>query len=114
MTKADFIYLDVQGLQQRFGHDPSWHQSISRWTTTQVEFFKSHKLLRKGAAAWTASAESAVIRFFDFTPEGQDFIMSQAVEKWLASCDRRKDPAAYSDSSGLERRLKKFREQRSS
>lgn len=112
MMKPDFVYLDVPGLQQRFGHDPGWRRTISQCTTTQVEFFKSHELLRKDAAAWSVTVENAIIRFSDFTPEGQGFIMSQAVEKWLASCDRKKDPAAYSDPSGLERRLKKFREAR--
>lgn len=109
----DFVYLNVPSLLERYGHDAQWNDIVRRWTKTQIEFFKANGLLQADAPVWSTPAEKAVIRFHEFTPEGQDFVMSQAVEKWLATCDRAGDPAAYADASGLDRRLRKFRKARS-
>lgn len=109
----DFIYLDVAGsLSHYLNPTLDWRRRVLAYAATEISFFSQHGLINESAAALRVPAEKAVIRFSDFTPEGQDFIMSQAVERWLGSCDRKGTIEAYQDPSGLVQRLNKFRKDR--
>jgi len=109
----DFIYLDVPGLLRRYGSEsPDWRAVLLAFTTTELTVFIENGLLEQGAQALRVPIEEVEVRFSDFTAEGQAFIMTGAVEKWLAACDRKKTLAAYQDKASLEKRLTKFRSQR--
>ncbi len=103
----DFIFLNVRDLIERFPYDEEEHRASCK---THIDFFRDNGLLRPEAPCLATAFEKAVIRYSDFTDEGQRFIMTAATDKWLASCDRKKDLSSYADSSGLERRLKTFRQ----
>jgi hypothetical protein len=106
----DFIYLNVPGLLHRYGSQSSdWRSVILAHTKTQLTAFVRNGLIKDSAQALRVPHEDAVVRFSDFTPEGQAFLKTGAVDKWLAACDRKKVLAAYEDIAALEKRLEKFR-----
>jgi hypothetical protein len=107
---GDFVYLNVPGLLARYSNPSTdWHRKVKALARTQLAFFVANGLVYPTLAALSGPIESAVVKFSDFTPEGQAFIKSQAVERWLAACDRKGTIDAYQDSSGLASRLSKFK-----
>ena len=110
MTQKDFIFLDVGSFIHRKVIPPSrWEETARSLCQTQIDFFRDHGLLEPHATALHCALEKAIVRFSDFTPEGQEFIMTAATDKWLKACDRKQTVEAYKDPSGLVRRLTKFR-----
>src|SRR5690348_203288 len=110
MKETDFIDLNVPGLLARYSNPaPDWKQIVLAFSSTQIEFFRQNGLLKRDAAVLSVPINEAVIHFSDYTEEGQRFLRSGAVDKWLAACDKNGTIAAYRDSSGLDRRLKEFR-----
>ena len=109
----DFIYLNVPALLDHYANPSQlWREKVNALASTEISFFVKEGLIRETARALIGSVQDAVIRFSDFTEEGQDFVKSQAVERWLGACDRKGTVEAYRDPSGLERRLEKFRKAR--
>lgn len=125
MTKKDFIVLHVAdwlkikeipptGQTRRLGLALS---------STILDFLKDTGFLINTSKVYDAKLEDVVIHLSDLTPEGQDFIMSGADDKWLAACDRKSSKIraagaseeegldVYRDPSGLYERLKKFRKE---
>ncbi len=115
MSNKDFIFLNVPGLLSRYGaasdgNPDEYHRNlILAYTGTQLKFFQKEGLLLKNLEAVELPVNEVVLKFSNFTEEGQKFIMSGATDKWLQSCDKKGDLAAYQDSSGLHKRLAKFR-----
>ena len=115
MTINDFIFLNVPGLLSRYGvsddgyPDGGRRALIFTYTNTQIEFFRNEGLLLPNSEVMTVPIEEAVVKYSDFTDEGQKFIMTSATDKWLSSCDKKGDLASYQDPSGLIKRLNKFR-----
>ncbi|WP_150131443.1 hypothetical protein [Caulobacter mirabilis] len=107
---TDFIYLNVPGLLSRYENPTEeWVEKVYSLAQTQISFFVENGLISPSAAVLTSPIETAVLMFSDFSPEGQAFLKSQAVERWLSACDKKGTIDAYRDSSGLTSRLAKFR-----
>lgn len=112
MSNVDYISLNVPGLLTHFSNpSPDWRAKVLALATTQLEIFKKHRLIRDDAEALGMSIEQVVVRFSDYTPAGQAFVSSGAVDKWLAACDRKGSVEAYKDHRLLERRVRKFFDQ---
>ena len=114
MDQKDFVFLNAEMFIHRKTIPPSsrWEETARSLCRTQIDFFRDYGLLQPDAAVLHAPLDKAIIRFSDFTPEGQEFIMTAATDKWLRACDRKQTVEAYKDPSGLIKRLKKFREQK--
>lgn len=113
MSGDNFIYLNVPGLLGRYSNpSSSWRDIVIALATTQVRFFENEGLLRPDQVPSTSSIETCVLRFHDFTSEGQAFLKSGAVERWLGACDRIGTVDAYKSDKGLRTRLLRFRETR--
>lgn len=107
---SDFVYLNVPGLLARYENpSPDWADKVRALARTQISFFAENGLIYPTAAALADTVENAVLMFSDFTPEGQAFVKSQAVERWLSTCDRKGTVDAYKDPSVLTSRLLRFR-----
>jgi hypothetical protein len=105
----DFVYLDVAGLASHYSNPTeSWPEIVRSLAQTELTFFLTNALLKPEFEAPKNVAE-LVIRYSDFNDEGRAFVMSQAIERWLASCDRKGTVDAYRDPRGLNSRLAKFR-----
>lgn len=76
---------------------------------TMRDFFVNEGLLVDDSQIRTMAVDKIIIRYRDFTDEGWLFMKSQAVGKWLGSCDRKGTIEAYSNYDGLKKRLVKFR-----
>ena len=114
MSSRDFVYLHVPKLLSHYSNPTAgWTERVRALAETQFSFFQANNLLRSDFERPQHIA-TLVLRFSDFTEEGQAFLMSQAVERWLASCDRKGTPEAFRDASGLHSRLSKFRNGRES
>jgi hypothetical protein len=106
----DFIYLNVPGLLNRYTNpSPMWKEKVIALAETQIRFFQRNGLIRPDSKALNTDVKEVVLRFSEMTSEGQAFIMSQSVERWMASCDKKGTVAAYKDEAGLEKRLMQFR-----
>ena len=109
MSDLDYISLNVPGLLARYVNpSPDWRAKVMAFSKTQLDLFRKHKLIREDAEALHTPVEQVVVRFSDYTPEGQAFVRSGAVDKWLAACDRKGSLQAYEDSAPLERRIREF------
>lgn len=109
MSDLDYISLNVPGLLARFVNpSPDWRAKVVALSTTQLGVFQKYGLIRHDAEALRMPIEKAVVRFSDYTPEGQALVRSGAVEKWLKACDRKGSVEAYADPALLERRVRAF------
>jgi hypothetical protein len=109
VSDLDYISLNVPRLLSHFVNPtPDWHAKVVALATTQLRLFHKHSLIRHDAEALRLPIEKAVVRFSDYTPEGQAFVRSGAVEKWLTACDRKGSVEAYEDPALLERRIRAF------
>jgi hypothetical protein len=109
MPSRDFVYLDVSKLLSHYSNPTAnWAERVRVLAETQLSFFEVNNLLRSGFER-PRHITTLVLHFSDFTEEGQSFLMSQAVERWLESCDRKGTLEAYRDARGLRSRLAKFR-----
>lgn len=109
MSDLDYISLNVPGLLARYVNpSPDWRAKVVALSKTQLDLFRKHNLIRHDADALRAGVEQAVVRFSDYTPEGQAFVRTGAVDKWLAACDRKGSLQAYEDPMPLERRICAF------
>jgi hypothetical protein len=107
--KNDYISLNVPGLLAHFSNPaPDWRAKILAAARTQIDVLQAHEMIRSDAAALVVPVEEAVIRFSDYTPLGQAFVLSGELERWLRGCDRAGRLAAYEDRGRLERRVQKF------
>lgn len=89
-------------------YDGSWHRDVAEAEFTLAEFLNAKGLVDPSVVVQRRN--DLVIRFSQLSKLGQDFVMSQATERWRGSLDRRK-PGAPINADGLERRWKKFREE---
>ncbi|HEY2033151.1 MAG TPA: hypothetical protein VGH02_05650 [Rhizomicrobium sp.] len=93
--------------------DESWYAAAREMSYYLFRFFQDNELLRRRVVESLTDVDKVILMFSDFTPEGQDFIMSQAAERWKASFDRPGSKKAIWDVSYLERELQKSRRLRS-
>ena len=108
---SDFKYLNVPGsLCQYANPTDNRHEITIAIAETELTFFQEYGLLRTHKKP--ADIGSLVLWYSEFTDEGQAFLLSQAVERWLGSCDRKGTVDAYRDPKGLISRLAKFRAKR--
>jgi hypothetical protein len=127
MKYRDFEFLNVpQSIQIREKPYTGRLRALALvYCATQVRFFKEAGLLVKDVPLDDEGLSNVVLRLADFSAEGQDFIMSGAVDNWLGACDRKSNKllkqdaaesdrlAVYADESGLFKRLEKFRKEKS-
>jgi hypothetical protein len=100
VTQKDFVYLNIPSLLDRKvwiklpGEeggpllDKAWNERNERQLRSLVEFFRDSGLLRPGIIKGNNDIMTLVLRFSDFTEEGQRFVMTDAPGKWRASFDR--------------------------
>lgn len=79
---------------------------------TRLELLQKYALIHSSAPALQVPLDQVVIRYSDYTELGQEFVLSGAIDKWLASCDRKQTLAAYADRAPLEKRILKFLKER--
>jgi hypothetical protein len=109
VTRPDYISLNVPGLLQRYANPTEqWRQKIIALTGTQLEMLKKYALIQSGASALRVPLDQVVIRFSDYTELGQEFVLTGAIDKWMAACDRKNTLAAYEDTAALEKRIVSF------
>lgn len=94
--------------------DEVWYQSIRQMFFALFKFYQNHGLLKAPAVEELGDTDKVVLRFSDFTPEGQAFVMSQAPDRWLASFDRPGSKKSPDDVRYLEKQLDKLRGSRTS
>lgn len=108
-TPDDYISLNVPGLLGRYVNpSETWHSTVQAFAETQLRLFRQYGLINESAPALAVPVSEAVVRFSDYTSNGKAFVRTGAVDKWLASCDRKRDISSYSDTKPLERRIKAF------
>lgn len=117
---VDFAIVDLQGALSRevrdydasgqeIPYDGSWRRAVA-----EAEFVLAEFLAAKGVIdpqVVVGRRDDLVIRFSQLSKAGQDFVMTQATERWRASLDRRKAGSPIT-SKGLEQRWQKFRAER--
>lgn len=120
MSEKDFTYLNIPSLLDQKvwiklpGEeggpllDTSWNERNARQLRSLVEFFRDNGLLKEGVIKQGTDIMTLVLRFSDFTEEGQRFIMSGAPDRWSASFDRNPSKSD-SDVSYLAGKLKALR-----
>jgi len=109
MRTADYVSLNVPRLLARYSNPtPEWRAKVLAWSKTQLAVFQKHDLIKNDAAVLREPLEKRVVKFSDYTPSGQAFVRTGAVDKWLAACDKRGSVSAYEDSASLEKRVLKF------
>ena len=109
MSQEDYISLNVPGLLAHFSNPtPDWRAKILAAARTQIEVLRGHGMIKSDAAALSVPVEDAVIRFSDYTPIGQRFVLSGELDRWLRACERAARLAAYEDRGRLEKRVQKF------
>jgi len=94
--------------------DEVWYQSIRQMFFALFKFYQNHGLLKTPAVRALGDTDTVVLRFSDFTPEGQAFVMSQAPDRWLSSFDRPGSKKNPDDVRYLEKQLDKLRGSRTS
>jgi hypothetical protein len=120
VTKAkDFIAFNVPGMLSRkvtiydnadptIGRrDDGWYERVATRYRAVSEFFATNELLRNPEKLPTA--DQMVLRLSDFTALGQEFVMSGAADRWLASFDRPGSKKKLTDVTYLEKQLLKLR-----
>jgi hypothetical protein len=90
--------------------DESWYVSIRQMYFALFKFFQDHGLSNALAVRELADTDKVVLKFSDFTPEGQAFVKSGADDRWLASFDRPGSKKSWDDVRYLEKQLAKLRE----
>ena len=109
VTRTDYISLNVPGLLTRFANpSDEWRQKVLALTRTQLELLKEYALIQSDASALHVPTDQAVIRFSDYTKLGQEFVLTGAIDKWMAACDRKNSQAAYEEKGPLEKRIVSF------
>jgi hypothetical protein len=110
MLKVEATTIDPDDPARRI-RDESWYQHVREKSYYLFKFFQGHGLLRHRVVEEFADVDGVILKFSDFTPEGQRFVMSQAPDRWQGSFDRPGSKKLPSNVSYLERQLKKMREQ---
>ena len=121
--KQDFIYLNVSRLIKRnvlrngiVTPIPEHRENTLEWIKISLEFYEDKKLLKKNAVSLNSNLEDIVLKFSDFNAIGQEFIMSQQVDKWLAAWDQKRnknpDLIIKPEKKKLELRFEKFMKKR--
>ena len=120
MVQKDFTYLNIPSSLDRKvwiklpGEeggpllDTAWNERNARQLRSLVEFFRDNGLLKPGVIREGTDLMALVLRFSDFTEEGQQFIMTDAPGKWRASFDRTPNKSD-SDVTYMIRKLKALR-----
>ena len=125
--RKDFVFIDVALGQTR----KEWPVDTGRVRRMllasdfgQIKFLRESGLLQTLSPAFNSPIAETVVWMHDLTDEGQDFVMLQALGKWLDRCDRKATELSKKgateaeilkmreDSSGLFKRLEKFRKDR--
>ncbi len=82
-------------------------KAYCHWLRKRLIFLRND-IFVGSAAVRHQKPEDAQIMFSDFTDLGQDFVMSQQVDKWRGAYSRRKTRNAKPDGRDLDKRLAKF------
>lgn len=85
--------------------DGEWHQRAAEAQFVLAEFLASKGVVTREVVV--TRRDDLVIRFSQLNELGQDFVTSQAVDRWMGSLDRRDSEKPITDD-GLERRWGKF------
>src|SRR5689334_9103337 len=110
MMKVDVEIVDPND-PSRKTQDRCWHNRYKETSYYLFKFFQDNGLLRRRVVKNSADVESVILKFSDFTPEGQKYLMSQAPDRWKGSFDRPGSKKLPSNVTYLEKQLKKMREQ---
>ena len=89
--------------------DEIWYESVRRQFFALFQFYQDHRLLKVPVVRELGDTDRVLLRFSDFTREGQAFVMSQAPDRWLASFDRPGSKKAFDDVRYLEKQLARLR-----
>jgi len=123
MTQTDFKAYDMPAMLNvevvivdpndpgRQTRDDGWYQRLRETSYYLFKFFQDNGLLRRRVMETFADVDNVILKFSDFTLEGQRFIMSQAPDRWEGSFDRPGSKKLPSNVTYLEKQLKKMREQ---
>ena len=72
----------MPGLLRRYANpSPEWSDKVVVWSQTQVNVLLRSRMLKEDAPATRVPIEEAVIWFSDYTPEGQEFVMSKRLQQ---------------------------------
>jgi hypothetical protein len=88
--------------------DGEWHRRGAETLFVLAEFLASKSIVSPEVDV--SRRPDLVIRFSQLNEVGRAFVMSQAVDQWMGSLDRRK-PGTPITADGLERRWRKFLEE---
>ena len=109
MKRQDYVALNVPGLLQRYANPTeAWQKKILALARTQLDLLKKYEFINSGATAFHVPVEQLMIRFSDYTKLGQEFVLTGAIDKWMASCDRKGNLEAYENKAPLEKRILAF------
>ncbi|AZL73637.1 hypothetical protein [Pseudomonas oryziphila] len=105
---GDYPVWDIEGVLESYKNIPEWHASIGKALESLFLFMERNGLLKCRVSDDNGKLVKRVIMSSEITAEG-DLLSSgrnNAVDKWLRSKARFKDP---SDLKTLERALAKLR-----
>lgn len=109
MNPHDYVSFNVPGMLARYANPTiEWERKVLAIARIQLELFKKYGLINDSAPALREPLNEVVMRFSDYTAEGQEFVRSGALDKWMASCDRKGSLEAYEDPKPLEKRIVAF------
>jgi hypothetical protein len=126
MTRIRFPVIDFPMALATEENPPSDRSARTGFAheNTLLEFLIDVGFLKEDSAARFVPREEAIVWTDELTDEGYDFIMAKQRVNWLGACDRKatdigrkggtfeEQLKVYEDSSGLYRRLEKFRKAR--
>jgi len=108
MLKVEVVIIDPND-PGRETRDDGWYQHLRETSYYLFKFFQDNGLLRRRVIETFLDVDNVVLKFSDFTPEGQRFHKSRAPDRWENSFNRSKK--LLSNVTYLEKQLKKMREQ---
>jgi hypothetical protein len=110
MLKVEVVTIDPNN-PSRETRDESWYQHLRETSYYLFKFFQDNGLLHRRVMENFADVDNVILKFSDFTPEGQRFYKLRAPDRWESSFNRPGSKKLLSNVSYLEKQLKKMREQ---
>jgi hypothetical protein len=110
MMKVEVVRVDPNNPSHKT-QDSGWHHRYRERSFHLFKFFQDNGLLRRRVVENFADVENVILKFSDFTTEGQKYLRSQAPDRWKGSFDRPGSKKLPSNVTYLEKQLKKMREQ---
>ncbi|QXI49532.1 MULTISPECIES: hypothetical protein [Pseudomonas] len=109
---SDYLVWDIDGVLEAYANIPEWHASIGRALENLFLFMESNGLLNCRVSDENGKVVKRIIMSSEIAAEG-DLLSNgrnNAVDKWLRSKARLKDP---DDLKSLEKALADIRAKRS-